>query len=816
VTDRDVYAEVVVVGKVDRPLTYRVPDALRDSVRVGCAVRVPLKTRQVSGFVVSLADRTEIQDVKDILGLLDHRPVLTPSLLDLGRWMASYYMASAGDVLRRMIPPGMIRATRCRVAVLRPPPEADLRRWRTSRPKWAKVWEAVSAGGGMDLRELGRMDAAYPGVARRLAAKGFLELRQELAGREVGPKRRRWVEGCVGPDRLADEARRLRPRAPRLASCLDVLAASGGAMPSADLVAKAGASGDAVRRLAARGLVKVEARSDERRAPVLWTPEDRDGYRLTDAQMAADRRIEEKLAEGGFAAILLHGVTGSGKTEIFLRAVARVLSRGRKALVLVPEISLAAQTVGQVRERFGGRVEVFHSGLGAGQRRDSWHRIRRGEVDVVVGARSAVFAPLEPLGLVVVDEEQESAYKESESPRYHGRDVALVRSKLAGALAILSTATPSFESFHNALGGKYEYVRLEDRVEGRPLPPVEIVDLRKEPRGRPRVLSLTLMRKVEEVLGRREQVILFLNRRSYAPHVQCPSCGLVFACSDCDVALAYHAREREMKCHLCGHRRSAAERCPGCGEKRLRYSGVGTQRVERELKGLFPSARVVRMDLDTTRRAGAHAEIIDRFRRREADILLGTQMIAKGLDFPGVSLVGVINADTALNLPDFRASERTFDLLAQVAGRAGRGEVGGEVVIQTFLPSHVSLECAQTHDFVSFYHRATDARRAVGYPPWTRLVRVVCEGADMDAVASQIRRLADRLRRDLERRGCREGEVVGPAPAGFARVRGKHRWHLIIKCTQPGPVREAIRSTLEGTRPKDCRLVVDVDPQEMM
>jgi primosomal protein N' (replication factor Y) len=810
------YAEVSIAGKIHRFLTYGIPESLRGVVRVGSAVRVPLKTRQVTGFVVSLSAETDLKEVRDILDLVDGEPVLSDEMLELGRWMSAYYMASMGDVLRRALPPGMARSTRWKVRVAKQPSADEVQGWRRKHPAWAQVFEIVASRAGMDLRELARLGRNYPQVARRLASEGYLELSQELAGRAVGPKRSRWIHALLEPEELSAEAERIRRRAPKLARSLEVLSETGRGMPTRDFQHKAGVKSDIVRRLVEKGWATVTHETAERHARVLWEPDPRPGYELTSEQQAADERIQARLAEGEFRAVLLHGVTGSGKTEVFLRAIERVLAIGRRCLVLVPEISLAAQTVGRVRERFGSRVEVYHSGLSPGERRDSWYRIRRGEVDIVVGARSAVFAPLESLGLIVIDEEHESAYKESETPRYHARDVALVRAKINQALVLLSTATPSFETFHNALEGKYERIALDDRVEGRALPPVSLVDLRNEPRGQARVLSLPLRRKIEEALGREEQIMLFLNRRSFAPHVQCQACGMVFRCSECDVALAYHAREREMKCHLCGFTQSAEARCPQCGEARLRYSGVGTQRVEREIRETFPGAAIARMDLDTTQRKGAHDEIIDRFRKREVDILLGTQMIAKGLDFPGVSLVGVINADTALNLPDFRASERTFDLLTQVAGRTGRGDVGGEVVIQTFMPSHKSLQYARNHDFLSFYQDAVESRRAVRYPPWSRLIRLVCDGPDQRSVTREIDAVARQLRGILDQAGSQKTQVLGPAPAGFARVKGRYRWHLLVKTTEPSPAREAIRSALESRTKGRCRMIIDVDPREMM
>ena len=551
--------------------------------------------------------------------------------------------------------------------------------------------------------------------------------------------------------------------------------------------------------------------------------------RLTPEQGAAMREVETALAGRAFAALLFHGVTASGKTEVYLRAAHAAREAGGQTLVLVPEVALGAQVVAAFRRRFGPRVGVLHSYLTVGERRRNWELASRGALDVVVGARSAVFAPLPDLRLIVVDEEHEPAYKQSEQLRYHGRDVAVRRAELLGIPVVLGSATPSLESLANAARGKYRLVRLAARVHGRALPVMRVVDLRREPPGAS-LLSRPLKAAVSARLERGEQALLFLNRRGHSHYTQCRQCGFVPRCPNCDITLTLHLTPRAWRCHYCDHRDPAPNDCPSCGAPLLRYSGAGTQRAERELAAAFPNARVVRLDLDVAREAGGMTEpggereqssavgrLLQRFARGEADILVGTQMIAKGLDFPRVTLVGVLDADVALHLPDFRAAERTFQLLVQVSGRAGRGERPGEVFVQTCTPDHPAVSAAALNDPRLFLDAELGQRREAGYPPYVRLATLLFSGP----VEAEVEGAATRVRDAILVEGAAAGvTVLGPAPQALARLKNQYRWHLLLKGTNAAKVRDIARRGLEAADRdrggRGVRVIADVDPVEVL
>jgi primosomal protein N' (replication factor Y) len=562
------------------------------------------------------------------------------------------------------------------------------------------------------------------------------------------------------------------------------------------------------------GFAKSRARKDaaEDRVARLALPE---RITLTAGQRDALRAIEGAMARRGFAPFLLRGVTASGKTELYLRAADRARAAGGQTLVLVPEVALGSQLVREFRRRFGARVGVLHSYLSVGERRRNWELARRGALDVVVGARSAVFAPLPALTLMVVDEEHEPAYKQSEMLRYHGRDAAVRRAQMLGIPALLGSATPSLESLANAARGKYARVELPDRVDRRPLPVMRVVDLRREGGGS--LLSRPLLAALGERLERREQSLLFLNRRGHSHHTQCRSCGWVPVCPHCDIALTFHLAPRERRCHYCDHREPATAQCPQCRAALLRLSGAGTQRAEKEVRAALPAARVMRLDTDVARERGAPAEVLAAFARGEADVLLGTQMIAKGLDFPRVTLVGVLDADVALHLPDFRAAERTFQLLVQVAGRAGRGRKPGEVLVQTCSPEHPAITAACRYDAEGFAARELAERREAGYPPFVRLATLLLTGADDQGVEAAAGLLAAAIAPEAESRAV---TVLGPAPQALARLRGKYRWHLLLKGSSATAVRAVAARGLEWAeskaRPSAVRVVADVDPVEVL
>jgi primosomal protein N' (replication factor Y) len=562
------------------------------------------------------------------------------------------------------------------------------------------------------------------------------------------------------------------------------------------------------------GLAKSRARRAATEDPVvaLALP---DRFALTSEQRAAADEVTRAVRARRFAPILLHGVTASGKTEVYLRAAAAARDAGGQSLILVPEVALGSQLVREFRRRFGHRVGVLHSYLSTGERRRNWELARRGALDVVVGARSAVFAPLPALRLVVVDEEHEPSYKQSERLHYHGRDAAVQRAHMLGIPVVLGTATPSLETQANAARGKYARLRLPRRVDGRPLPAVHVVDSRRE--AQPGVLSTALRAALGQCLERREQALLFLNRRGHSRHTQCRACGFVPSCPSCDITLTLHVAPLAWRCHYCDHSEPAGGACPTCGERLLRLAGAGTQRVERELARAFPAARVLRLDTDAVRARGRAGEVVAAFARGEADVLLGTQMVAKGLDFPRVTLVGVLDADVALHLPDFRAAERTFQLLIQVAGRCGRGAQPGVVLVQTCSPDHPAITAASAYDARGFAERELSERREAGYPPFVRLATLRFTGAD----EGEVERAADAARTELM--PVAEGAgvmLLGPAPHALARLRGRYRWHLMLKGSDGAAVRAVAARGLEWAeskgRPRSVQVTVDVDPVEVL
>lgn len=631
------------------------------------------------------------------------------------------------------------------------------------------------------------------------------------------PRVRKLVGLAPGVD-AGQVVEELEARAPLQARIVRVLT-EGGSCPLPELNRLSSGAGTAVKALHEKGLVEL-TEEEVRRQPVELSaaPAGAAPPALTPSQEKVLAPVSRALKEGGFQAFLLHGVTGSGKTEVYLRVIAQALESGRSACVLVPEISLTPQLVQRFLSRFPARLAVIHSGLTEAERLDQWGALKGGRASICVGARSAVFAPLEDLGVMVVDEEHDTSYKQEESPRYHAREVALVRARNAGAVAILGSATPSLESRYNVERGKLTLLELPGRIEDRPLPKVEVVDLRGgEALGSgPRIFSDRLAEALKERVGRGEQALILLNRRGFANFIQCVDCGHVLECLNCSVSLTYHAVHQAARCHWCDASVTTIEECPDCGGALFHYGGLGTQRVEEELKKLIPKAAVARMDRDTMSRRGAYRELLHAVEAGEVDVLVGTQMIAKGHDYPNITLVGVVSADTSLHVPDFRATERTFQLLTQVAGRTGRGEKGGEVIVQTYMPDHYAVSYATGHDFSGFYAEESERRRAVGWPPYVRLALLRLESARKEAVEEASRDLAEACKRESPNR--RGAEVLGPAWAAVARVRNRYRRQVLLKHPSAKGLNQWVRGAVaafrrsHGGRHSTVVLKIDVDP----
>lgn len=802
-------------------LTYRVPEAL-PLPPPGARVRVPLGGRQLTGCVVRLleAPGCSAESLRDVLDVLDEEPFVPAEVLALVEWVADYYLCGLGDALAAAVPPGAWAGAE-RLVALTPAGRAAAGQLSGRQGQVLRILEG--AGGVLSLGGLARRLERAAGarssrsgasrLVRALLGRGFVTVRDRPRGQ---PDRFRTV--AVARLTMAGRAVRLETLAgPRQRDALLRLRDAPAGIELGTLAA-AGIRPTVVNALVAKGLVDIVRQRVERRPPEL-EPSDSAGdgegalVRLTDEQERALDRLLALAAERKFRAALLHGVTGSGKTEIYVRLARAVRAAGRSVLMLVPEIALTPAAVAAFRRAFGERVAIQHSGLSAGERHDQWHAIRQGRVDIVVGTRSAVFAPLPALGLIIVDEEHDPSYKQNETPRYHGRDVAVVRARQADALVVLGSATPSVETYHNALAGRYERIVLSRRVLNRPLAKVDIVDMRPEyaASGPDLVLSAPLSAALASCLRRGEQALVLLNRRGFAVAVFCRRCASTLECPNCSVSLTVHRASRRARCHYCNFSLPLPDRCARCGERYLEQRGFGTERIELELRRKFPGARVDRLDRETARRRGATAAILGRFARGETDVLVGTQMIAKGHDFPGVTLVGVISADVGLGLADFRAAERTFQLLTQVVGRAGRGEKAGRAVVQTLYPDHYSIRHACRQDYEAFFADELAFRRALRYPPAVALINVVVTGRSFEAAMTAATTLVTRIR------GLGGSvRVLGPAPAPLGRLRGQFRAQFFLKGTDRRAMRRALRTVLAEDPHLERHVIVDVDPVSVL
>lgn len=806
------YALVALPLPVNTGYTYRVPASLREAVTPGARVVVPVRNRELIGIVVDrdVAPPGPKVRAREVLAAPDQEPALTSSLLALARWISGYYAAPLGLTLRAMLPAGLWGESGVLATVAR------------EAPGFSGVARDVltflgGRGGRASVRACARaLKRDVWDAVRRLAADGALTL--TIVPPDTSGARETSLELVLSDDvpTLLEREKLLR-RSPRQLALLERLEAMGGSAPLASLREQHGFSDTVIKGLAGRGLAAI--REAERvRDPFAGEAGEPPPTTLTPAQSDALTLIADL---GPGEAVLLHGVTGSGKTLVYLEAVRRVLAQGRGALVLVPEIALTPQTVRRFRGAFGSEIAVLHSALSDGERADAWRLLRSGERRVAVGARSALFAPVQRLGLIVMDEEHEASYKNGEAPRYHARDTALVRARLEGAAVVLGSATPSLELAVRR-GKTVREIRLPERIGSRPLPPVESVDLRSAAlvsEAAPVPWSETLDQAVTEVLERGEQALLLLNRRGFAVFLQCRACGAVSDCPNCSVALTVHRHPEELRCHHCDHRAPVPDACPSCGGVLVATRGVGTQRLEQMLAGRFPHARLARMDLDTTGGKWSHARILGAVERGEVDILFGTQMIAKGLDFPRVTLVGVVDADVGLHLPDFRAGERTFQLLAQVAGRAGRGPLGGRVLVQTRSPQHHAVVAASNHDSEAFFERELAERAAPPWPPMVTLANVIISGPVEAGVADAAAHTANWCR-ELARRHQLEVSVLGPAPCPLARLRERWRWHLVLKGAAGPDARDLgqlVRAAARRLpRAGEVRVVIDRDPVAML
>ena len=810
------FAEIALpLPRVQGTFHYAVPPSLDDVLAPGHLVIVPFGPRRAQGVVLRRTEDSPVLETRPIEALVDAGPVLTPAQLQLAEWLSTEAHAPLGACLGLMIPAGL--AQHADVLYRLVDPEA-----RPASRAGARLVGLLRTRGPLRGRQIDRHFGGeeWRRAALALGRRGILISSPVLDAPVVHPRRLRTARlaqpaaqvaaafGDLGRGEAAVRRRRV----------LEALIAEPGPLDVTWLYAEAGARPEDLRRLRDQGLIDFDSHEVVRDPLAASVPLPATPPQLSREQQAAWDAVRAGLsAEGG--SFLLHGVTGSGKTEIYLRAVGHVLGLGGAAIVLVPEIALTPQTTDRFLARFPGRVGVLHSALSPGERFDTWRRARAGELPVMIGARSALFAPLPRIRLIVVDEEHDESYKEHEAAvRFHARSAALAYGRLLGAVCLLGSATPDVVTYHHTRTGAIRRLELPRRLMSRGpgpvtpaapigLPPVHVVDMRLELKaGNTSLFSRRLSTALGNVLRRGDQAILFLNRRGAATYVFCRDCGWVALCPRCATPLTHHPSAAALRCHQCGYRRKPPSVCPQCRGRRVRYFGAGTQRLQAEVAAAFPSARTLRWDWDVTRRKGAHEVILAHFAAHRADILIGTQMLAKGLDVPRVTLVGVVSADTGLFLPDYRAAERTFQVLTQVAGRAGRGEAGGEVVLQTYHPEHEAIRAAAGHDYEGFYRSEIAHRRELGYPPFRRLVRLVLRGTSPERVEQEALRVAGRLRRTASEAGGGI-EVLGPTPCFFTRQRGWIRWQVILRGDTPAAI--VPRDLPEGW-------TVDVDPVSLL
>jgi primosomal protein N' (replication factor Y) len=798
--------EVAVGLPVSKTFHYRIPEKMRDSLRIGMRVLVPFKGRKVTGFAIDLLEvppKGVEEKLREVEVLLDEAPLIDLQMLRFYRWVSDYYIYPLGEVIKTGLPPGLHLKSELILSLTQN--GKDYLGRRDFDPTQVNVFKEIDRCGRISLKKIMKIFPEEVSKSQLFTwkRKGFLNIDAGIEDKEVKPKFEKVVR--------YEQSEFSQPLSRKETEILKLLEGKGEVFYSG-LNQEVKSPSKAIRSLQAKGLISLYEREVCRDISVRSELRPYPKPELSSAQEGVLHEILKGIHSKRFSPFLVHGVTGSGKTEIYLRAIEEVLLQGGEAIILVPEISLTPQLLSRFKDRFGENLSLLHSGMGRGERYDQWRRIWKGDVKIALGARSAIFAPFKSARIIIVDEEHDPSYKQEERLRYHARDLAVLRAKQNEATLLLGSATPSLESFHNAEQEKFHLLKLPERIEGKPLPPVEIVDMKNE-KG---LLSEKMRAGLQKNIEDKKQSLLFLNRRGFAHFILCPDCGFTFKCPNCTVTLTYHLRDRSLQCHYCDYRIRAPGDCPQCGGHRLQGMGIGTERLEEEIRFLFPETQVSRMDRDTTSRRRSHQQILKGLESGTIDILIGTQMIVKGHDFPNVTFVGVVSADTSLHFPDFRSSERTFQLLTQVAGRAGRGEVSGEVVIQTFNPDHYSIQKAKDHDFIGFYQEESQFRQALDYPPFSRLINFRVVG-NSERKTKAVSEGMGRMGQDLLKRGYGKGiEILGPSAAPFAKMRGKFRWQMLAKGKSHKLLHQFARELAfrleEETRGKGVNLDIDVDP----
>ena len=815
------YCNVALPVPLRTTFTYAIPETMRELVQPGSRVVAPFRRTTLVGIVTECVARApEETKIREIAKVVDFVPALTPKLLELGQWIAGYYLAPVGEVFRAMLPPVTELRTERQIALTdsgRAAAGNDASTFARSltREQRAFLSRLRDKGDAQPVAAAAKC-GVDDGEVQRLRRAGLIEIRECLLGRKAKTQR---VVALRDSGNVAEKVAQrftLDAKSGRVRTVLEAR----GPLPLTQLLRVANVSRTVIDRMLRDSLLESwEERVDPAEDPfdAGYVPP---AHELNAEQESALKLVRARFELGEFGVLLLHGVTGSGKTEVYLRAVQETLARGKTAIILVPEIALTLWIGRQCRAWFGARFEgvaVLHSALSDVERAREWWRVRNGEARVVVGTRSAIFAPLENPGLIIVDEEQESSYKQEETPRYHGRDVAIVRAKMENAVALLGSATPSLESYHHARSGKYELLTLAGRVESRPLARVEIVDLRDDflKTHQTSPISATLHDAIADCLAQKTQALVLINRRGYSWSVLCRSCGASVQCENCSISMTHHKQRNRLECHYCGALKPIPKQCPKCQSQYVYFFGEGSEHLEERLRKEFPGARIARLDRDTARTKRQYQETLSAFAGGALDILVGTQMLAKGHDFQRVTLVGVISADSSLSLPDFRAAERTFQLLTQVAGRAGRGALPGRVLIQTFYPEHYAIQEAVRQDYPAFYERETQFRRVMAYPPFTSLANVIMRHADLEKAIRWSRQLSVYFSAH-DGKGLR---ILGPAAAPLAKLKKEHRFQFLLKSPKRSLLSKVLGGAMAFAERKEIpetAVLIDMDPLSLL
>ena len=791
----------------DKLFTYEVPLNLEREVEIGKRVFVPFGNRKRTGFIVNIITSCNLQNIKLIAEILDEEPLFGSSDLDFYQWIANYFMYPLGKTLAEIIPTGSEKKDFFWIIPLAS--EADI----NLPPAQEKLMEFLRRyPQGIALNSITKISGMknVSSIARKLHLAGLLQIEKKQS-KQLSVQSEKIValeEGKIPEAKLTEKQKNV----------LEFIQTKG-PISLNTLIEQSGISGAVIKRLQVKGLINLTSSEIIRSASLDSSiSRNKNTIILNNQQNRAMEEISRYLEKNTFTPILLHGVTGSGKTEIYLNAIEKVLKNNGSAIYLVPEIALTPQLISRVAGRFNEqKIAVLHSGIAESVRYDQWRQIKRGKINLVIGTRSALFAPLPNLKLIIVDEEHDASYKQDERLCYHARDLAVLKAKMSSAVVITGSATPSVRTYFNSQTKKYRHLELSKRVDDRPMPVVEIIDMKaqQEESGKIPILSNALIEGIKETLAKKEQVLLFLNKRGFDTFLVCADCGYNFRCPNCAVSLKNHAAEGVVKCHYCDYTIKSLPLCPSCKSSRILSYGVGTQKLEKEIEKLFPKARIQRMDSDTTSKKGSQEKILRALEQRKIDILIGTQMITKGHDFPFITLVGVISADTSLNMPDFRAAEKTFQLITQVAGRGGRGDSPGKVIIQTFNPDHYALKHAQNHDYKSFYTEEIDFRQALQYPPFGRIINLRLSSIKKDALIEEAHRLGKFAKKVSARHG-NIAEIIGPAESPLAKIRGRFRWQMLIKGTDINALHQIARELINTNKNSHVKIVADVDPESFM